>query len=44
MDFMEYYFNNPTKGMLSLEETISEIAGFVLEEPKRAYKLIVGTD
>ena len=38
------YFNNPTKGRLSLEETISEIADFILEEPKKVYKLIIGTD
>ncbi len=38
------YFNNPTKGRLSLDETISEIANFILEEPKAVYKLIVGTD
>lgn len=38
------YFNNPTKGRLSLDETISEIASFILDEPKAVYKLIVGTD
>jgi len=38
------FFNNPTKGQLSFDETISEIANFVLEEPKKVYKLIVGTD
>ena len=37
-------FNNPTKGRLSFDETIEEIANFVLEEPKKVYKLIVGTD
>ena len=38
------FFNNPTKGQLSFDETISEIANFVLEEPTKVYKLIVGTD
>jgi len=38
------YFNNPTKGRLTFDETISEIAAFSLEEPKAVYKLIVGTD
>lgn len=41
---MEYFFNNPTKGSLSLDGVISEIANFIFEEPKRSYKLIVGTD
>jgi len=44
MQMTTAFFNNPTKGRLTFEETILEIANFVLEEPKKIYKLIVGTD
>ena len=37
-------FNSPTKGILSVPEVISEISGFVDEEPSRFYRLVIGTD
>jgi predicted RNase H-related nuclease YkuK (DUF458 family) len=40
----EICFNNPTKGVISVEEMISEISGFVEEEPDDFYRLVIGTD
>lgn len=37
-------FISPTKGPLIFENVVREIAGFIEEEPERAYKLVVGTD
>jgi len=37
-------FNSPTKGVLSTGSVISEISGFVKEEPASFYRLVIGTD
>lgn len=37
-------FNSPTKGVLSTDSVISEISGFVKEEPASFYRLVIGTD
>lgn len=37
-------FNSPTKGVLTTSSVISEISGFVDEEPARFYRLVIGTD
>jgi len=37
-------FYNPTKGNLSLEETIREIVNYITEKPERFYDIIVGCD
>lgn len=37
-------FNNPTKGILNLEQTITEIIDFMELGPKKKHKLIIGTD
>lgn len=37
-------FNSPTKGVLTTTCVISEISGFVKEEPGSFYRLVIGTD
>lgn len=37
-------FNSPTKGELSTDSVISEISGFVKEDPGGFYRLVIGTD
>lgn len=37
-------FLSPTKGEMSLEGVISEIASFVAEDPSSFYRLVIGTD
>lgn len=37
-------FNSPTKGPLTTDSVISEVAGFVKEEPGGFYRLVIGTD
>lgn len=37
-------FTSPTKGTLSLEGVVSEVAGFIDEEPGLFYRLVIGTD
>ena len=37
-------FYNPTKGNLSLEETIGEIVNYITEKPEKFYDIIVGCD
>lgn len=37
-------FVSPTKGPLSVSEMVSEIAGFVDEEPASFYRLVIGSD
>ena len=37
-------FYNPTKGDLSLEETIGEIVNYITEKPDKFYDVIVGCD
>lgn len=38
------FFNSPTKGILTLEQTTAEIIQFMEEGPKKKHKLIIGTD
>lgn len=37
-------FNSPTRGKMSLNRVIREIVSYINQEPKRNYKLIIGTD
>lgn len=37
-------FNSPTKGILTIEQTITEILDFMEQGPKKKHKLIIGTD
>lgn len=38
------HFYNPTKGNLSIDETVKEIIKYILEKPERFYDIIVGCD
>lgn len=38
------YFTSPTKGRLSLKETVMDIIAYIEEDPEARYKLIIGTD
>ncbi|MGB9812944.1 MAG: ribonuclease H-like YkuK family protein [Thermovenabulum sp.] len=38
------FFISPTKGKLTLRETVEDIIGYMEEDPKAQYKLIIGTD
>lgn len=37
-------FNSPTKGKISILGVVDEIITFLREDPKRDYKIIIGTD
>lgn len=37
-------FHSPTKGSMSLNQVVDELIGFVGEQPRATYKLIIGTD
>lgn len=37
-------FYSPSQGSLSMSEVVSEITGFVDEEPSNFYSLVIGTD
>ena len=37
-------FYSPTKGTLTLAKMVSEMAGFVDDDPNRFYRLVIGTD
>lgn len=37
-------FHSPTKGQLGLKQVSQEIIGYIGENPKRKYKVIIGTD
>ena len=37
-------FHSPTKGDLAVAELIAEVSGFVNEEPRNYYRLVIGTD
>lgn len=41
---MEKSFYSPTKGKLTIEETILALVGFLQEEPEASYNLVIGTD
>ncbi|GAB6274318.1 MAG: ribonuclease H-like YkuK family protein [Peptococcaceae bacterium] len=38
------YFASPTKGKLSFEEMMADIAGYITGLPTSAYKVIIGSD
>lgn len=38
------YFISPTKGRLSFDEMMQDIAGFITVPPASSYKLIIGSD
>jgi predicted RNase H-related nuclease YkuK (DUF458 family) len=38
------HFISPSKGPLSISETVAEIAGFVKDDPAAFYSLVIGTD
>lgn len=42
--FSEGFFYNPTKGNLSLDQTIAEIFAYMMEKPDRTYEIVVGCD
>ena len=37
-------FYNPTRGNLTLEQTVAEIFSYMAEKPEKAYEIIVGCD
>jgi uncharacterized protein len=39
-----FQFTSPTKGNLTIEESILEIADFINEEPERFYRVVIGSD
>lgn len=41
---MEVIFYNQTRGKLTIDEVLGEIRAFIEKEPKRFYKIIIGTD
>lgn len=43
-DIFDGYFYNPTKGNLTLDQTVSEIFSYMSEKPDRLYDVIVGCD
>jgi uncharacterized protein len=42
--FQNSKFFNPSKGNLSFEQTIKEIASYITEKPEKSYDIIVGCD
>ena len=43
-DIFNGNFYNPTKGNLTLEETVAEIFSYMAEKQEKAYEIIVGCD
>lgn len=41
---MDIIFHSETSGLLTLEETMGKIVSFVKQQPRRFYKIIIGTD
>jgi uncharacterized protein len=37
-------FTSPTKGNLTVDQSISEIADFINEEPEKFYRIVIGSD
>ncbi len=37
-------FHSETKGILTIDQVLQEISGFVKSQPERFYKIIIGTD
>lgn len=44
MNKINQQFNSPTQGKMGLSRVISEIVRYIDREPKRNYKLVIGTD
>lgn len=44
MDKHDGLYTSPTKGELTPGEAISEIAKFILEEPEKFYRVVIGSD
>ncbi|MBI2640269.1 MAG: hypothetical protein HYW91_00040 [Candidatus Sungbacteria bacterium] len=44
MPYQEIIFYSQSLGKISVEKVMEEIAAFVKKEPKRFYKIIIGTD
>lgn len=42
--FDKLVFKSPTKGIISASDMVADIAGFVDEEPRLFYSVIIGTD
>ena len=42
--FVNGFFYNPTKGNLTLDQTIGEIFAYMLEKPDKIYEITVGCD
>lgn len=40
----QYIFNSPTKGKISILGVVEEIVSFLNEDPKKNYKITIGTD
>lgn len=40
----EIIFHNPTKGKMNFEKVMGEITGFINENPKKKYDVVIGTD
>ncbi|MFC1710321.1 ribonuclease H-like YkuK family protein [Patescibacteria group bacterium] len=40
----KYLFINPSRGQMTPQEMIGEIAGFIDEEPTEFYRVVIGTD
>lgn len=40
----EIIFHNPTKGRMDFDKVMNEITGFINENPKRKYDVVIGTD
>ena len=44
MNGADEYFNNPSKGKRSFLDMVSDIAGFIYDDPESRYSIFVGTD
>ena len=43
-DYQKLTFYNPTKGNLSFNQVLDEVFGYIKEEPKEKYEIVVGCD
>jgi uncharacterized protein len=44
MDTKDDLFISPTKGKMTPSQAVSEISGFINEEPDRFYRVVIGSD
>lgn len=44
MSINEIKFHTETRGILDVQDVLREIEGFVKSQPKRFYKIVIGTD